>query len=278
MGDTQGGRDRGGVSVSEPIRCWPGSLCAAWVRAGKTVSGDSSLIAGANLSMMEFCSGQDFGLNYTAAAHPPPPSPPDLVFNNKHINLHQPPAPFYQEPPSPENESFGSRSEILLRPASPFPHTPSPTNQPSSPSELPYSKSSSPNGPSSYVHSKPPSPLIGSSHGEPQHLLDPCESSEPFIKPSSPPEPSYVYSKSLEPVSQFHLEPCQPSLAYPHYLQEGAESCLHYQVQKFFYFYQPMFSRRICPQQNCGKGGHHHQLFQNVYLLVFSAPMLLAMC
>ena len=178
---------------------------------------------------MEFCSGQDFGLNYTGAQ--PPPSPPDSLYN-KHINIPQPPTPFYQEPPSPENESFGASSQ---KSASPFPHTPSPTIQPSSPSELPYSKSSSPNGPS-FLHSKSPSPLIGPSHREPQLLLDPCQPSEPFIKSSSPPEPSHAYSKSLEPASQFHLDPCQPPLAYPHYLQEGAESCLHYQVDKSLLF------------------------------------------
>ena len=173
---------------------------------------------------MEFCSGQqEFSINFTAA------SSPDSVYNNKIINIQQPPSPFYQQSHSPENPSF-CKSQIILRPASPFSHTPSPTLQPSSPSELPpYSKSSSPNEPS---YSKSSSPVTGPSHREPQHLLDPCESSEPFIKSSSPPEPSYVYSKSLEPVSQFqsHLDPCQPSLAYPHYLQEGAESCLHYQV------------------------------------------------
>ena len=174
----------------------------------------------AQFHMMEFCSGQqDFGINFTAA------SSPESLYN-KPINIPQPLSPFYQQPHSPENQSF-CKSQIILRPASPFPHSPSPTIQPSSPSHLPsYSKSSSPNGPS---YSKSSSPVRGPSHEESQHLLDPCE---PFNKTSSPPEPSYVYSKSLEPVSQFqsHLDPCQPSLAYPHYLQEGAESCLHYQV------------------------------------------------
>ena len=184
--------------------------------------------------MQEYCSGQDFGLNFTASAQPPP-SPPDSVYN-KPINI--PPAPFYQEPHSPEPESFcKGRSEILLRPASPFPHTPSPTGiPPSSPSELPYTKSSSPAGQSSYLHSKSPSPAIGCpSH----HHLDPCEpSSEPFTKSSSlSEESSYAaYSKSLEQVSsQFHLDPgLQPGslTAHPHYLQEGTESCLHYQVAK----------------------------------------------
>ena len=235
-----GKKYRGGVSASEPIRFLAGSAhlrCPGLPRSsepGKTVSGDRSLIAAPALRMqMEFCSGhQDFGINYTAAAQIPP-SPPDSVYN-KPINVPQPPSPFYQEPLSPENPSFGN-SQILLRPASPFPHTPSPIIQPSSPSELPYRKSSSPNG-LSYADSKSSSPVIGPSHGGPQHLRDPCEPSEPFIKSSSPPEPSYVYSKSLEPMSQFqsNLDPSQPSLASYPYLQEGAESCLHYQVETFF--------------------------------------------
>ena len=208
---------------------------------------------------MEFCSGQqDFGINFTSTAVPA--SSPDSVYNsNKPINIHQPPSPFYQQPHSPENQNF-CKSQIILRPASPFPHTPSPTIQPSSPSELPsYSKSSSPNEPS---YSKSSSPVTCPSQGEPQHLLDPCERSEPFIKSSSPPEPSYVYSKSLEPVSQFqsHLDPCQTSLAYPHYLQEGAESCLHYQVGTTLCFDQSISWEKICPKKNGATG---HQLMSD---------------
>ena len=200
---------------------------------GKTVSGDRSLIASITLEMMEFCSGQDFGINYSA--YQPPQSSPDS--DSVHTKPHPSP-PFYQEPHSPENSSF-SKSQILFRPASPLSHTPSPTIQPSSPSEDPYNKSSSPNRPTSYAYSKSSDVILGTIQGEPQHLLEACEPSEaePLIKSiysksSSIEEPSYVYPKSLESGVQCQspLDPGQSSVAYPHYLQEEAESYLHYQV------------------------------------------------
>ena len=192
---------------------------------------------------MDYGPGQEF--NYNTAQ--PPPSPPDSGQQS----------PFYQQQPqSPKNLSF-VKSQPLLRTSSPFPHSPSPTNQPTSETEFFYNKSISPNE-TSYAYLKSSDPIIRQSQGELQNILDPTD--EPFLKSSSP-EPTYPYTKPLDaqpesppglledhppPGHPDHRPPGHldhrpaghldhrldghPTLAYPHYLQEDMESCFQYQV------------------------------------------------
>ena len=192
---------------------------------------------------MDYGPGQEFNYNTTQS----PPSPPDSGQQS----------PFYQQQPqSPKNLSF-VKSQPLLRTSSPFPHSPSPTNQPTSETEFFYNKSISPNE-TSYAYLKSSDPIIRQSQGELQNILDPTE--EPFLKSSSP-EPTYPYTKPLDaqpesppglledhppPGHPDHRPPGHldhrpaghldhrldghPTLAYPHYLQEDMESCFQYQV------------------------------------------------
>ena len=192
---------------------------------------------------MDYGPGQEFNYNTSQS----PPSPPDSGQQS----------PFYQQQPqSPKNLSFVT-SQPLLRTSSPFPHSPSPTNQPTSETEFFYNKSISPNE-TSYAYLKSSDPIIRQSQGELQNILDPTD--EPFLKSSSP-EPTYPYTKPLDaqpesppglledhppPGHPDHRPPGHldhrpaghldhrldghPTLAYPHYLQEDMESCFQYQV------------------------------------------------